>query len=116
MRSRFRASALAALSALAVVCAIPAAEASGSAAVQRTPPAGGETGSRAPGQPAGCCAATGADVPKVGGDYGDQGYSALAQITPRNVRRHCGSAAPGAGRTRRSAGKRRGHERDYDAL
>ncbi|MDX6391041.1 MAG: hypothetical protein QOJ73_2104 [Streptosporangiaceae bacterium] len=38
-----------------------------------------------PQQPGGCCGATGANVPKVGGDYGDQDYSSLTQITPRNV-------------------------------
>lgn len=32
-----------------------------------------------------CCNATGRDFPKVGGDYGNQNYSALTQITPANV-------------------------------
>jgi PQQ-dependent dehydrogenase (methanol/ethanol family) len=40
-----------------------------------------------PKQPGECCAATGADVPKVGGDYGDQDYSSLDQITTGNVGR-----------------------------
>jgi PQQ-dependent dehydrogenase (methanol/ethanol family) len=34
-----------------------------------------------------CCAPTAADSPKVGGNYGNQNYSSLAQITPRNIRR-----------------------------
>jgi PQQ-dependent dehydrogenase (methanol/ethanol family) len=38
-----------------------------------------------PRQPAECCGATGADVPKVGGDLGDQDYSSLDQITAGNV-------------------------------
>jgi PQQ-dependent dehydrogenase (methanol/ethanol family) len=40
-----------------------------------------------PRQPGECCAATGADMPKVGGDYGDQDYSSLDQITTGNVGR-----------------------------
>ena len=32
-----------------------------------------------------CCNATARDFPKVGGDYGNQNYSALAQITPKNI-------------------------------
>jgi PQQ-dependent dehydrogenase (methanol/ethanol family) len=38
-----------------------------------------------PAQPGECCGPTGNDVPKVGGDYGDQDYSSLSQVTPRNV-------------------------------
>ena len=44
-----------------------------------------------PKQPAECCAATGADVPKVGGDFGDQDYSSLDQITTGNVGRLAGA-------------------------
>ncbi len=44
-----------------------------------------------PKQPAECCAATGADVPKVGGDYGNQDFSALAQITARDARTLAGA-------------------------
>jgi PQQ-dependent dehydrogenase (methanol/ethanol family) len=44
-----------------------------------------------PKQPAECCAATGADVPKVGGDYGDQDFSSLTRITVRNVHRLAGA-------------------------
>src|SRR6185312_7792457 len=32
-----------------------------------------------------CCAPAGKDFPKVGGDYGNQNYSSLAQITPENI-------------------------------
>jgi PQQ-dependent dehydrogenase (methanol/ethanol family) len=39
----------------------------------------------APGQPGACCAATNANVPKVGGDYGDQNYSDLTQLRPGNL-------------------------------
>lgn len=45
----------------------------------------------APGQPSACCAATGANVPKVGGDYGDQGYSDLTQLGPGNVKQLAGA-------------------------
>ncbi|PZU09548.1 MAG: dehydrogenase [Sphingomonas sp.] len=34
-----------------------------------------------------CCSAPGADYPKVGGNYGNQSYSALGQITPANAAR-----------------------------
>ena len=34
----------------------------------------------------GCCMAAVKDFPKVGGNYGNQNYSALAQITPANVK------------------------------
>ncbi|HEX3487806.1 MAG TPA: PQQ-binding-like beta-propeller repeat protein [Streptosporangiaceae bacterium] len=44
-----------------------------------------------PKQPAECCAATGADVPKVGGDFGDQDYSSLAGITTANVGKLAGA-------------------------
>ncbi|MDQ2742674.1 MAG: PQQ-binding-like beta-propeller repeat protein [Chloroflexota bacterium] len=37
--------------------------------------------------PPSCCVATGKDFPKVGGDYGNQNYSALSQITPANIGR-----------------------------
>lgn len=50
-----------------------------SAAAQR----GGAT--PAPPQPSACCAPTAADVPKYGGDFGNQGYSSLSAITPANV-------------------------------
>jgi glucose dehydrogenase/plastocyanin len=33
-----------------------------------------------------CCAASVQDFPKVGGNYGNQNFSALAQITPANVK------------------------------
>jgi PQQ-dependent dehydrogenase (methanol/ethanol family) len=39
-----------------------------------------------PPQPADCCGPTVANVPKVGGDYGDQDYSNLAQITMGDIR------------------------------
>jgi PQQ-dependent dehydrogenase (methanol/ethanol family) len=89
MRATFRAIAVAA--ALAVAGVVPAAQASGAAA-QVPRPAGrpGVTAS-APAQPAECCAATGADVPKVGGDYGDQDYSSLARVTTGNVHRLAGA-------------------------
>jgi PQQ-dependent dehydrogenase (methanol/ethanol family) len=45
----------------------------------------------APSQPGACCNATGANEPKVGGDYGDQDYSSLTQITPGNVPRLAGA-------------------------
>ncbi len=32
-----------------------------------------------------CCTPAGRDFPKVGGNYGNQNYSALAQITPANI-------------------------------
>ncbi|HEX9032312.1 MAG TPA: PQQ-binding-like beta-propeller repeat protein, partial [Streptosporangiaceae bacterium] len=41
--------------------------------------------SPAPPQPTECCAPTGADMPKYGGDYGNQDYSSLTAITPANV-------------------------------
>ena len=44
-----------------------------------------------PKQPGECCAATGADVPKVGGDYGDQDYSSLTGIGTGNVSRLAGA-------------------------
>ena len=44
-----------------------------------------------PRQPGECCAATGADVPKVGGDFGDQDYSSLRKITTGNVGRLAGA-------------------------
>jgi PQQ-dependent dehydrogenase (methanol/ethanol family) len=44
-----------------------------------------------PVQPSSCCAATGADVPKVGGDDGDQDYSSLSQVTTSSVGRLAGA-------------------------
>jgi PQQ-dependent dehydrogenase (methanol/ethanol family) len=67
----------------ALLTSIPAAATNGARSAGRPSPAAADRG--VPGQPAGCCHATGANVPKVGGDYGDQDYSSLAQITPRNV-------------------------------
>jgi glucose dehydrogenase len=67
----------------ALLTSIPAAAANGARSAGRPSPAAADRGG--PGQPAGCCNATGANVPKVGGNYGDQDYSSLAQITPRNV-------------------------------
>src|ERR1017187_1644202 len=86
MRRIFRIRAVAAAGAVAVVCAIPAAQALASGAA-RSPLAADRTNlaARLPAQPRECCAATGASVPKVGGDYGDQDYSSLSQLTPRNV-------------------------------
>jgi len=82
MRHAVRLAAMAAMVAISAAWAVPG---SGALASARAP--GGTTGpAGVPAQPAECCAATGADVPKVGGDYGDQDYSSLAQITTRNVR------------------------------
>ena len=57
----------------------------GTAGAARTAPARTPQALRVPRQPAECCAATGANVPKVGGDYGDQDFSALTQVTAANV-------------------------------
>jgi PQQ-dependent dehydrogenase (methanol/ethanol family) len=48
--------------------------------------ASAKTGAGTPAQPAGCCGATVANEPKVGGDFGDQDYSSLSQITTKNLR------------------------------
>ncbi|HEX9065644.1 MAG TPA: PQQ-binding-like beta-propeller repeat protein [Streptosporangiaceae bacterium] len=42
-------------------------------------------------QPAGCCSATAADSPKLGGDYGDQDFSSLTQIGTGTIGRLRGS-------------------------
>jgi PQQ-dependent dehydrogenase (methanol/ethanol family) len=85
MRSTAGLKAAATTVAIAVACAIPVSQALASG------PARGGT-ARPPGparsvpvQPGKCCAATSADEPKLGGDYGDQDYSALAKITTGNV-------------------------------
>jgi PQQ-dependent dehydrogenase (methanol/ethanol family) len=62
----------------AIVCAGVLLLAGTVAAAQPTP-------ARVLRQPAECCGATGADVPKIGGDYGDQDFSSLTQITAANV-------------------------------
>jgi PQQ-dependent dehydrogenase (methanol/ethanol family) len=79
MRARTRATrvSLITVAALTVLGALPA--------LASPAPAG------VPKQPAECCAATGADVPKVGGDFGDQDYSSLDQITTGNVGRLAGA-------------------------
>lgn len=64
---------------------------SGARAAGTQAAAGRAAAGRAARQPAECCGATGANVAKVGGDYGDQDYSALAQITPGNVRNLAGT-------------------------
>jgi glucose dehydrogenase len=46
--------------------------------------AGGAVSAPAPNDA--CCTAASKDFPKVGGNYGNQNYSALAQITPANVK------------------------------
>ncbi len=56
--------------------------------------AGARAGGRAvPAQPAACCSATSADSPKVGGNFGDQDYSSLAQIGAASVSRLSGAWA-----------------------
>lgn len=86
MRGTIRFRAIAVAAALVVACLAPAAEALASRPAQ-LPPSAGRIGSvhRVPVQPGECCAATAADVPKVGGDYGDQDYSSLSQLTRRDV-------------------------------
>src|SRR6185437_12670641 len=54
-----------------------------------SPAPAGVTGG-VPKQPGECCAATGAVVPKVGGDYGDKDYSSLTGIGTGNVSRLAG--------------------------
>jgi PQQ-dependent dehydrogenase (methanol/ethanol family) len=89
MRVRIRAGAVAAV---ALACAIPmtAALASGvagtSGLARTTRPARTHSTKPVPIQPSQCCAATSANDPKLGGDYGDQDYSSLASITTANVR------------------------------
>jgi PQQ-dependent dehydrogenase (methanol/ethanol family) len=78
--------------AVALVLAIPAAQAMASGTAGSPVAAGRTGGVRAvPQQPGECCAATAANVPKVGGDYGDQDTSSLTQITPGNVHNLAGA-------------------------
>ena len=90
----FRVRALTAAGAIVVVCALATAQAvaSGPAQAVAARPAHSSlakarTGGadRVPPQPGECCGPTADNVPKVGGDYGDQDYSSLSQLTPRNV-------------------------------
>jgi glucose dehydrogenase len=80
MKSRIRVRTIAVASALALASVIPAAQAVAGAGAGSLPRQGDA-----------CCAATGANSPMVGGDYGDQDYSSLAQITPGNVRHLAGT-------------------------
>ncbi len=48
---------------------------------------GHAAGSAVPPQPAACCTATSANSPKVGGNFGDQDYSSLAEVRVANVTR-----------------------------
>ena len=89
MSGRTRIMVYAVTGALALTGAIPAAQAFAS----RSRPASIRAGvsGALPRQPGGCCAATGANTPMVGGDYGDQDYSSLAQITPGNIHQLAGA-------------------------
>jgi glucose dehydrogenase len=78
MKNRIRVRTIAVASALALASVIPAAQALAGAG--SLPRHGDE-----------CCSATGANAPMVGGDYGNQDYSSLAQITPGNVRHLAGT-------------------------
>ncbi len=71
--------------ALAIAAAGPASQAARSRPATTQAAAAARPASSTPAQPRGCCAATAADVPKLGGDYGDQDYSSLAQIGSRNI-------------------------------
>ncbi|HUZ56270.1 MAG TPA: PQQ-binding-like beta-propeller repeat protein [Streptosporangiaceae bacterium] len=83
--ARFRVAAAAVAAALA--CAIPASAAFATGQAQRRQAANQTAAARrVPVQDSQCCAPTAADVPKLGGDYGDQDYSSLSTITPLNVR------------------------------
>ena len=86
VRGAVRLKAAAAVVATAVACALPAS-ALATGQVQRGQAASQVAAARrVPAQDSQCCAPTAADVPKLGGDYGDQDYSSLATITPLNVR------------------------------
>ena len=86
MRPTVRVRAAAAVAAIAVAWAAPAAGALAAGAGRHQADGRAGRAGGVPRQPGECCAATAADVPKLGGDYGDQDYSSLAQITPANVR------------------------------
>jgi glucose dehydrogenase len=75
-----------ALAAASVLIAVACATA-GQSALASSPRAAGP----APSQPSACCAATGANESKVGGDYGDQDYSDLSQITRDNLSQLAGA-------------------------
>ena len=92
MRSRVRVRIGATAIALALAAAIPAGQAL-AAGTAESQLAAVRTGSAhvLPHQPGQCGAATAANEPKVGGDYGDQEFSSLAQITPGNVHNLAGA-------------------------
>jgi PQQ-dependent dehydrogenase (methanol/ethanol family) len=66
----------------AAVSAVVALSVAGSASANRSTVVSRATADT---QPAGCCWADGANVAKVGGDDGNQNYSALKQVTTANV-------------------------------
>jgi PQQ-dependent dehydrogenase (methanol/ethanol family) len=66
----------------AAVSAVIALSVAGSASANQ---ATGQATASAASQPAECCWASGANVSKVGGDYGNQNYSSLKQVTTANV-------------------------------
>jgi PQQ-dependent dehydrogenase (methanol/ethanol family) len=94
MKDTLRVRALMVSAALFVTCVIPVAQAltaSPAQALSLADRTGEVRPASTPGQPAECCAPTGVNVPKVGGDFGDQDYSSLTQIKPGNVRNLAGA-------------------------
>jgi PQQ-dependent dehydrogenase (methanol/ethanol family) len=85
-RNRARTAAAATVLAAAAVLAPATGLAAPTGLASPTGPASpAQRSSPGPPQPAECCWATGANEAKVGGDYGDQDYSSLGQLTPANV-------------------------------
>jgi PQQ-dependent dehydrogenase (methanol/ethanol family) len=96
VRKRLQRNVLMLSTVLFITCVIPVAQVLGSGSAQAISLAGrtaevrlasGQTSGPAsvPVQPVECCAPTGDNEPKVGGDFGDQGFSSLTQIARNNV-------------------------------